>query len=57
MAKRESVIKKAEVYVVELWEDGELKEERYLEGKSKADAESCAENWTNGVIKEANEQH
>ena len=23
MAKRESVIKKAEVYVVELWEDGE----------------------------------
>ena len=57
MAKRESVIKKADVYVVELWEDGELKEERYLEGKSKAYAESCAENWTNGVIKEANEQH
>ena len=57
MAKRESVIKKAKAYVVELWEDGELKEERYLEGKSKAYAESCAENWTNGVIKEANEQH
>ena len=36
MEKRESVIKKVEVYVVELWEGGELKEERYLPGKSKA---------------------
>ena len=54
---RKSKVKVADVYVVELWEDGELKEERYLEGKSKAYAESCAENWTNGVIKEANEQH
>jgi hypothetical protein len=51
---REAIIKTEKVHVVELWEDGELKEERYLQGKSKAYAESCAENWTNGVIKEAN---
>jgi hypothetical protein len=57
MENRKSVIKKVDVYVVELWEDDELKEERYLPGKSKAYAISCAENWRNGVIKEANEQH
>ena len=53
---RESKVKIANVYLVEMWEDGVLKEERYLPGKSKHYAEDCAENWTNGVIKEANEQ-
>jgi hypothetical protein len=53
---RESKVKIANVYLVEMWEDGVLKEERYLPGKSKYYAEDCAENWTNGVIKEANEQ-
>jgi hypothetical protein len=53
---RESKVKLANVYLVEMWEDGVLKEERYLPGKSIHYAEDCAENWTNGVIKEANEQ-
>ena len=53
---RESKVKIANVCLVEMWEDGVLKEERYLPGKSKHYAEDCAENWTNGVIKEANEQ-
>lgn len=53
---RESKIVTEEVYVVELIEDGVVKERRYLPGKSKYYAEDCAENWTNGVIKEANEQ-
>ena len=51
---RESKVKLANVYLVEMWEDGVLKEERYLPGKSIHYAEDCAENWTNGVIKEAN---
>ncbi len=53
---RESKVVTEEVYVVELIEDGEVKERRYLPGKSIHYAEDCAENWTNGVIKEANEQ-
>jgi len=53
---RESKVVTEEVYVVELIEDGVVKERRYLPGKSKFYAEDCAKNWTNGVIKEANEQ-
>jgi hypothetical protein len=51
---REAIIKTEKVHVVELIEDGEVKEERYLVGKSKRYAEDCAENWVSGIIKEAN---
>ena len=51
---RESKIVTEEVYVVELIEDGEVKERRYLPGKSIHYAKDCAENWHNGVIREAN---
>ena len=46
---RESKIVTEEVYVVELIEDGEVKERRYLPGKSIHYLESAAENWCFGI--------
>ena len=37
-------------YVVDLYEDGVLKESRQLPGKSRYYAEDVSENWDNGII-------
>ena len=39
------------VYIVEMYEGQDLREERVIEGHSLQYAEDCAENWVLGVIK------
>ena len=50
MKQRKAVIREVKTYVVDLYEENTLLEERTLYGKSKRYAEDCAENWENGVI-------
>jgi|TARA_R110002124_G_scaffold264157_1_gene430693 hypothetical protein len=47
---RKAKVKASTVYVVEMFEDGELVESRPMYGKSIKYAEDCAENWENGII-------
>ena len=64
MARRNSVIRQVPVkgkiresngpdrmYVVDLWEDDVLIEQRKLPGKSVHYARDVSENWNNGLIK------
>ena len=48
---RKAVIVEKKHYVVKMYEDETLVEERPLHGHSKSYAEDCAENWETGVIK------
>ena len=50
MENRKAKVKASTVYVVEMFEDGELVESRPMYGKSIRYAEDCAENWENGII-------
>jgi|TARA_B110000503_G_C6888765_1_gene305826 hypothetical protein len=47
---RTATIREETTFVVDMYEGKELIESRKLSGYSKAYAESCAENWENGVI-------
>jgi hypothetical protein len=47
---RKAVIVEETHYVVKMYEDEELVEERPIVGHSKRYAEDCAENWEIGVI-------
>ena len=38
-------------YIVKMYEHGKLIEERSMAGHSKPYAESCGQNWLNGVIR------
>jgi len=51
MGERKAEIRTAEIYVVDLYEDGKLVEERHLPGKSFHYAEDVQTNWENGIIK------
>ena len=50
MENRKAKVKASTVYVVEMFEGGELVESRPMYGKSIRYAEDCAENWENGII-------
>lgn len=47
---RTAVIREKEIYVVDLYEDGVLIEDRHLPGKSIHYAEDVKKNWENGII-------
>ncbi len=51
VSNRSAIVREESVYVVDMFENGELIESRAVTGHSKAYAESCAENWKIGVIK------
>jgi len=51
MGERKAEIRTVEIYVVDLYEDGKLVEERHLPGKSFHYADDVRTNWENGIIK------
>ena len=51
VSNRSAIVREESVYVVDMFENGELIESRPVTGHSRAYAESCAENWKIGVIK------
>jgi len=50
MKQRKAIIREVKTYIVDLYEENTLLEERTLYGKSKRYAEDCAENWENGIF-------
>ena len=50
MKQRKAVIREVKTYVVDLYEDNKLLEERPLYGHSLRYAEDCAENWEMGIF-------
>lgn len=56
MGERKAEIRSVEIYVVDLYEDGKLVEERHLPGKSFSYAEDVRENWENGIIEKPESQ-
>ena len=56
MIERKAEIRTEEIYVVDLYEDGKLVEERRIPGKSFSYAEDVKENWENGLIQKPDSQ-